>query len=67
MTTIPGSYMLRDAGRKEHTVPRVLPLFTKALTDSWRSTVAWALGLSAACMLYLRCIPRSGAVRKCRT
>ncbi len=52
--------MLRDAARKERTVPRVLPLFTKALTDSWRSTLAWALGLSAACMLYLPLYPSIG-------
>ncbi|MFJ5954624.1 ABC transporter permease subunit [Paenarthrobacter sp. NPDC092416] len=37
-----------------------LPLFTKALNDSWRSTLAWALGLSAAIMLYLPIYPSIG-------
>jgi ABC-2 type transport system permease protein len=50
----------RPSGRKEHTVPRILPLFTKALTDSWRSTLAWALGLTAATMLYLPLYPSIG-------
>lgn len=38
----------------------VLPLATKALTDSWRSTLAWAVGLTAACMLYLPLYPSIG-------
>ncbi|MBN9130038.1 MAG: ABC transporter permease subunit [Paenarthrobacter ureafaciens] len=37
-----------------------LPLFTKALTDSWRSTLAWALGLAGAIMLYLPLYPSIG-------
>lgn len=41
-------------------MPRILPLFTKALTDSWRSTLAWAVGLAAACMLYLPLYPSIG-------
>ncbi|MCR1162766.1 ABC transporter permease [Paenarthrobacter sp. UW852] len=41
-------------------MPRILPLFTKALTDSWRSTLAWALGLTGACMLYLPIYPSIG-------
>lgn len=47
-------------GRKVHTVPRFLPLFTKALSDSWRSTLAWGLGLTAAIMLYLPLYPSIG-------
>lgn len=39
---------------------KFLPLFTKALTDSWRSTLAWALGLTAAIMLYLPLYPSIG-------
>ncbi|WP_284980258.1 ABC transporter permease subunit [Arthrobacter sp. fls2-241-R2A-200] len=41
-------------------MPSYLPLFTKALTDSWRSTLGWALGLTAACMLYLPIFPSIG-------
>ncbi|GGV22777.1 ABC transporter permease subunit [Paenarthrobacter nicotinovorans] len=41
-------------------MPRPLPLFTKALTDSWRSTLAWALGLTGAIMLYLPLYPSIG-------
>lgn len=39
---------------------RPLPLFTKALADSWRSTLAWAIGLAAATMLYLPIYPSIG-------
>ncbi|WP_144659333.1 ABC transporter permease subunit [Paenarthrobacter nicotinovorans] len=41
-------------------MPRPLPLFTKALTDSWRSTLAWAVGLTGAIMLYLPLYPSIG-------
>ncbi|MGA8790361.1 MAG: ABC transporter permease subunit [Paenarthrobacter sp.] len=41
-------------------MPRILPLFTKALTDSWRSTLGWAVGLTGACMLYLPLYPSIG-------
>ncbi|MFE4196614.1 ABC transporter permease subunit [Paenarthrobacter sp. NPDC056912] len=41
-------------------MPSILPLFTKAMTDSWRSTLAWALGLTAAIMLYLPLYPSIG-------
>ncbi|MEV7663117.1 ABC transporter permease subunit [Paenarthrobacter sp. NPDC089316] len=41
-------------------MPSVMPLFTKALTDSWRSTLAWGLGLTAATMLYLPLYPSIG-------
>ncbi|NYE95408.1 ABC-2 type transport system permease protein [Psychromicrobium silvestre] len=34
-----------------------LPLFSKALADSWRSLIGWALGLSAAMFLYLPLYP----------
>ncbi|WP_309074047.1 ABC transporter permease subunit [Paenarthrobacter sp.] len=44
-------------------MPRILPLFTKGLADSWRSTLAWALGLSAACMLYLPLFPSIGGTQ----
>ncbi|MFJ4168021.1 ABC transporter permease subunit [Paenarthrobacter sp. NPDC089714] len=41
-------------------MPRILPLFTKALTDSWRSTIAWGLGLTGAILLYLPLYPSIG-------
>ncbi|MEV7606466.1 ABC transporter permease subunit [Paenarthrobacter sp. NPDC089322] len=41
-------------------MPKVLPLLTKALTDSWRSTIAWGMGLAAAAMLYLPLYPSIG-------
>ncbi|UXM90669.1 ABC transporter permease subunit [Paenarthrobacter sp. JL.01a] len=41
-------------------MPKPLPLFTKALTDSWRSTLAWAVGLTGAIMLYLPLYPSIG-------
>ncbi|NQD87150.1 ABC transporter permease subunit [Paenarthrobacter sp. CM16] len=41
-------------------MPKILPLFAKALTDSWRSTLGWAVGLTAACMLYLPLYPSIG-------
>ena len=37
-----------------------LPLFTRALVDSWRSTLGWALGLTAALFLYLPLYPSIG-------
>ncbi|MGP0221746.1 ABC transporter permease subunit [Paenarthrobacter sp. NCHU4564] len=41
-------------------MPGVLPLARKSLADSWRSTVAWGLGLTAAIMLYLPLYPSIG-------
>ncbi|WP_426996682.1 ABC transporter permease subunit [Pseudarthrobacter sp. N5] len=37
-----------------------LPLFRRALVDSWRSTAAWAAGLAAAIFLYLPLYPSIG-------
>ncbi|MDJ0321209.1 ABC transporter permease subunit [Pseudarthrobacter sp. PS3-L1] len=37
-----------------------LPLFRRALGDSWRSTLAWGLGLAAAAFLYLPLYPSLG-------
>lgn len=34
-----------------------LPVFGKALTESWRSMIAWSLGLTAAASLYLPIFP----------
>lgn len=38
-----------------------LPLFRRALVDSWRATLGWAAGLAAAIMLYLPLYPSIGA------
>lgn len=37
-----------------------MPLFTRAFVDSWRSTLAWALGLAGAIFLYLPLYPSIG-------
>lgn len=37
-----------------------LPLFRRALADSWRSLIAWSLGVVAAIMLYLPLFPSLG-------
>lgn len=37
-----------------------LPLFRRALVDSWRSTLGWSLGLTAAAFLYLPLFPSIG-------
>jgi len=37
-----------------------LPIFTKALTDSWRSVLWWSIGLAAAVCLYLPLFPSLG-------
>lgn len=37
-----------------------LPLFRRALADSWRSLIAWSLGVVAAVMLYLPLFPSLG-------
>lgn len=39
---------------------KTLPLFRRALLDHWRSTVAWAVGLAAAILLYLPLFPSLG-------
>lgn len=38
-------------------VPRPLPVFRRAVSDSWRSTLAWTLALTAALLLYLPLYP----------
>lgn len=40
--------------------PAPLPLFRRALADSWRSTLGWTLGLTAAAFLYLPLYPSIG-------
>lgn len=37
-----------------------LPLFRRALADTWRSLIAWSLGVVAAIMLYLPLFPSLG-------
>ncbi|WP_394939756.1 ABC transporter permease subunit [Psychromicrobium sp. YIM B11713] len=37
-----------------------LPLFSKALTDSWRSLIGWMIGLAAVISLYLPLYPSIG-------
>lgn len=37
-----------------------LPLFRRSFVDSWRSTLAWAVGLAGACFLYLPLYPSIG-------
>ena len=37
-----------------------LPLFTRAFVDPWRSTLGWAIGLTAALFLYLPLYPSIG-------
>ncbi|UFS57546.1 ABC transporter permease subunit [Subtercola endophyticus] len=39
---------------------RVLPLFRRAMTESWRSTLGWTLGVAAALLLYLPLFPSIG-------
>lgn len=38
----------------------ILPVMRKALTDTWRSTLGWAIGLLAAMALYLPLYPAIG-------
>ena len=40
--------------------PASLPLFRRALADSWRSTLGWTIGLTAAAFLYLPLFPSIG-------
>ncbi|ANP74004.1 ABC transporter permease subunit [Cryobacterium arcticum] len=37
-----------------------LPIFTKTLTDGWRSLLGWSIGLTAALCLYLPIFPSLG-------
>lgn len=41
-------------------LPGFLPLTRKSLTDTWRSTLGWGLGLTGAIMLYLPLYPSIG-------
>lgn len=54
----------RDARVAAHTATTVrrtpLPVFTKAVTDSWRSVLWWSIGLAAAVCLYLPIFPSFG-------
>ncbi|WP_294178529.1 ABC transporter permease subunit [uncultured Schumannella sp.] len=47
-----------DAGRRA-----LLPVFRRAVLDSWRSTLGWAAGLAAAVMLYLPLYPSIGTTQ----
>ncbi|MCU1481710.1 MAG: transporter permease [Subtercola sp.] len=38
----------------------VLPLFRRAIAESWRSTLGWTLGVAAALLLYLPLFPSIG-------
>lgn len=38
----------------------VLPLFSRSLRESWRSTVGWSLGVAAAMFMYLPLFPSLG-------
>ena len=40
--------------------PRPLPLFRRAIIESWRSTLGWTLGVAAALLLYLPLFPSIG-------
>lgn len=39
---------------------RALPLFSRAMAESWRSTLGWTLGIAAALLLYLPLFPSIG-------
>jgi ABC-2 type transport system permease protein len=38
----------------------VLPLFRRSISDSWRSTLGWTIGIAAALLLYLPLFPSLG-------
>lgn len=44
----------------------VLPLFRKVLAESWRSTLGWAIGLSAVIALYMPLFPAIGGNQQMR-
>lgn len=55
------SHTASPATRDGWTNPaRILPLFRRALLDHWRSTLAWAVGLAAAILVYLPLFPSLG-------
>ena len=55
------SHSAPPATRGGRTDPaRILPLFRRALLDHWRSTLAWAVGLAAAILVYLPLFPSLG-------
>ncbi len=55
------SHSAPPATRDDRTDPaRILPLFRRALLDHWRSTLAWAVGLAAAILVYLPLFPSLG-------
>ncbi|MDQ1528418.1 MAG: beta-exotoxin transport system permease protein, partial [Actinomycetota bacterium] len=37
-----------------------LPLFRRAIVDSWRATLGWSLGIAAAILLYMPLFPALG-------
>lgn len=43
--------------RQRVTQPAVLPVFRRAVVDSWRSTLIWTLALAAVLLLYLPLYP----------
>lgn len=51
---------MTHSGPAARDLSKTLPLFRRALLDQWRSTVAWAVGLSAAILLYLPLFPSLG-------
>ena len=54
------SHSAPPATRDGRAVPGTLPLFRRALLDQWRSTLAWAVGLAAAILVYLPLYPSLG-------